>query len=891
MNRTPTRTTDRTRAQRNAIHPLARAALLCLAASPALAQNTPAPVEKAEEIVITGSRIRGIAPVGPAVTGVTRDNIETSGAVTTAQILQQVPQMFNLGVSENSRGQSGGAGNITYGSAVNLRGIGPFATLVLINGHRSIAQGTTAAAVDPSIIPTLALERVEIVADGASAIYGSDAVAGVANLILRRNETGFQAFGRYGTANAYNERSLGALWGTRWRGGQVTLSYENAFHTALNGRDRVFFTGDLRDQGGGDFRGSQCNPGNIVISGTNYAIPAGGVKTATASQLAAGTTNRCDNLKVQDLIPRQDRNSFALTMNPELPWGISLYGDALASRREFTYRPGALASNLTVPSTNPFYVRPPTAPAGTSETVAYSFINDLPVNMAEGFSKTLQVTLGADKAIGAGWKAGVLYTYGYNDDYSVTSRGLNNTAITAALARTDPATALNVYSTGANTAAALDSINNTIAYTPGTGRFRNLVLKADGPVFQMPGGMTRAALGYESQNIRIVGGQTTGPITAPVGGKVYVGRQVDSVYGEFVAPLVGPANAISGVRQLDVALAARSDRYSDVGSTHNPKIGVNWQPVQGLTFRGSYGTSFRAPGLTQITSFTNGGRGGLFVQNYSDPTIAGALRVGVALSASNPDLKPETAKTKTLGFDWEPAIGNKTKISLNYFDILYDQQIVANLSDLTLLNREAAFAGTPIIQRNPSAALQAALLAQYPISGVPPASWTLFIDGRNYNLGKSISRGFDFQFSTRFPTENWGAFNVGLAGTVFTKYSVAQTPASDPVDQLNVIYNPLRFKARASTTWAYGSWFSSLYINHQNAYTNNLATPSQQVGSTTTLDLRVAYTLASEGMLRDTTLSLGAVNLFDRKPPFVNVAQSQNGGGGFDPTQVFRPME
>lgn len=874
---------------RHALRPVCGAALTCLLAGGSLAQQAPAAAEQAGEVVVTGSRIRGIAPIGAPVVGVARDDIESAGVISTAQLLQQVPQVFNLGVSENSRGQAGGAGNITYGSSVNIRGIGPFATLVLINGHRAVGQGTTSAAVDPSIIPMLMLERVEIVADGASAIYGSDAIAGVANLILRRNEKGVQAFINAGSGDSYNEYSAGAVWGSRWTGGGVTVGFERNYRSGLSGRDRDFFTGDLRSQGGGDFRSTQCNPGNIVISNVSYAIPAGGVTRTNAAALLPNTSNRCDNQKVQDLVPRQERNSLAFTANHDFGDGIAFSADGFVTKREYRFRPAALAANLTVPSTNPFYVRPPGAPGGTNETVTYSFINDLPVNTANGFSKTHELTLGLDKTFASNWKIGAQYTLGYNEDLAVTLGGLNNAAITAALARTDPATALNVFSTAPNTAAALANINNSVAYSPGETRFENLLLKADGPLFALPGGQVRAAFGLERQNIRTVGGQTTGPATAPVGGEVKLVRSVDSVYTEVAVPVVGSANGVPLARRIDLTAAVRHDDYSDVGKTTNPKLGLTWEPVAGFSMRGSYGKSFRAPGLTQIQGFTNGGRGGLFVQNYSDPTNGGALRVGVALSAANRNLEPETATTKTLGFDWDLPLANKTKLSMTYFDIVYDKQIVGVLSDLTVLNREALFAGTGIIQRNPSPELVAQLLAQYPISGVPPATWTLFVNGSQFNLGKSISKGFDFQVSTKVPTKDWGQFAFGINGTVFTKYLVAQTPAAPLLDQLNKIYNPMKIKARVNASWSSGPWFANVYVNHTNAYDNDLTNPVQRVRANTTLDARIAFALGElsrASILQDATLSLGAINLFDKKPPFVNVAQSNNGGGGFDPTQV-----
>ncbi|MEN9627356.1 MAG: hypothetical protein RJA10_583, partial [Pseudomonadota bacterium] len=274
------------RSRRLPLRPVAAAAALaCLVPLGAAAQSADA--TDSGQIVVTGSRIRGAPPVGAPVTTVGREEVENSAGINTAQILQSVPQIYNLGVSENSRGQSGGAGNITYGSGINLRGIGPFATLTLVNGHRVVGQGTQSATVDPSIIPALMLERVEVVADGASAVYGSDAVAGVANLILRRNEPGVQASLRYGVADGYDERQLGMLLGRKWTGGQFTLAAEHTHRSALSGRDRDFYRGDLRDAGGGDFRGTQCSPGNIVINNVSYAIPAGGVTAANAADLKA----------------------------------------------------------------------------------------------------------------------------------------------------------------------------------------------------------------------------------------------------------------------------------------------------------------------------------------------------------------------------------------------------------------------------------------------------------------------------------------------------------------------------------------------------------------------------------------------------------------------------
>ena len=219
-------------------------------------------------------------------------------------------------------------------------------------------QGTTGFGVDASVIPTVALARVEVVADGASALYGSDAIAGVVNLILRRDFEGVEASVRGSSGDEYDEQQASLIGGFGWTGGNLMAAYEYSFHSNLNGVDREFFRGDLTSRGGRDFRVAQCNPGNIVVAGgVSHAIPAGGVTAATASQLVPGTTNRCDNAQFQDLLPEQERNSFVTTFNHEFSDRFRLFGDAFWTRREFVNEVGNQAAALTVRNVNPVFRR------------------------------------------------------------------------------------------------------------------------------------------------------------------------------------------------------------------------------------------------------------------------------------------------------------------------------------------------------------------------------------------------------------------------------------------------------------------------------------------------------------------------------------------------------
>ena len=267
--------------------------------------------ESRDVIVVTGSRIANIAPVGATVTALGRQEIEAGGQVTLDRMIQELPQVFDLGFSENSRAQSGGNGNATWSNSINLRGLSPFATLILTDGHRMTSNGR---AISPSVLPTLGVERIEVIADGASAIYGSDAIAGVVNLIPRRNLDGVEAYGRIGSSDdgAFWEWTAGVALGKVFDRGQVMVAYEHAFRSNLSGDDRDFYTSDQTPFGGPDYRTTQCVPGTLTYNGQTYALP-DEYTAANANSLTAGTSNKCDSLTGMDLFPEQKYDSVSGT--------------------------------------------------------------------------------------------------------------------------------------------------------------------------------------------------------------------------------------------------------------------------------------------------------------------------------------------------------------------------------------------------------------------------------------------------------------------------------------------------------------------------------------------------------------------------------------------------
>jgi iron complex outermembrane receptor protein len=880
-----------TRISRPGVHSLLLGASLgaLTLATPVAAQDRSAPSVQADEdataagetgqIVVTGSRLRGVAPVGSTVIGLGREEIESSTAVTLDRIIKEIPQNFDLGVSENSRGQSGGSGNITYGNSVNIHGLGPYATLVIVDGHRVTNNSRS---IDPSTLPSLGVERIEIVADGASAIYGSDAVAGVVNLIPRRSLDGGEAFVRSGISDEgdFTELVLGAAYGVQFSRGQFMIAGEHVERSNLSGDDRSFFVSDQRPFGGPDGRTTRCSPGNIRVGSTFYAIPQQGVTQATAGSLVAGTRNLCELLRGQDLIPEQHYNTVNSTGTFDVTDWLSVFYDAFYSDREF-YRRGSYITlnNSTVPQTNAFFVRP-AGFTGTSYGIDYMAL-ELPRGDTSGYAKSWQVTPGIRVHLPHDFQFEALVGRGKTHDLSEAFTGVNTAAVNAALASSNPNAALDVYGLHRTNPAILGNLANQIFLAPTDGDLWYYTARLTGALFTLPGGPVKLATGYERQDFDVALGSARGGPTTPITYR-YFGRTVDSFYGELYVPIFGPGNAVPGFERLEINAAVRYDEYDDVGNTTNPKFGINWWPIDAIRFRASYGTSFRAPTIPEIYGNSNN----LFVQNYSNP--AGGTIVGVALSGQNLDLKPETAETWSVGADVEPL--DRLRLSLTYWSVDYDNQVIANLSNLAILGSESFYQGTGIILRGPAAATRVAELNASGVAfvGTPPNPVTLFVDGRGQNLGTSLTRGIDFaiDWSYDLSAEDTIAFNA--SGSYLTKYEVAVTPTAPLVDRRNVIFNPLKFKARTSISWDHGPYNARLTWNHVNGYLNNVPAVPQEVSSFNPIDLALTFTVgdpSARGFVdKGFTIGLEARNVFDEAPPYVNITPSGNGSGGYDAT-------
>ena len=324
-------------------------------------------------------------------------------------------------------------------------------------------------------------------------------------------------------------------------------------------------------------------------------IPAGG---ATAANLVAGAAPRCDNIKTTDILPEQETNSVSLTFDQDIGESVRFYADGLWARREGFRRSAVVTQALVVPSTNAFFVAPAGVtlplcpatvagvPAGTRcETVQYSFSGVYGPNApTKIFSEVWQVTGGFDVGISEKWNANAYLTYGRNQDHAFSvGNAVDAANLAAALRSSDPATAFNPFGTaGGNSAATIAGIFDNLTDTDGKTRFLDTGIKLDGSLFTMPGGEVKLAVGGEYQDFWLRTGQIRGRKGAQTGTDTILSRNIKSAYAELLIPLFGESNATAGFHRLSLNIAGRIDDYSDIGSTTNPKVGINWQPVEDL---------------------------------------------------------------------------------------------------------------------------------------------------------------------------------------------------------------------------------------------------------------------------------------------------------------------
>lgn len=876
-----TMTTGTIRAKRRAALcscALAMAMLALPAAANAQSAATPAQADESAddpdtEIVVTGTSIRGIPPTGSGLISVTREDARLIGAASTPQLLATVPQLNSFNTAP--RVSNGGLGSFAPG----LRGLPSAATLPLMNGHRLVSGSTQQTNPDFPFIPELAIERVEIVADGASAIYGSDAVAGVVNFITRRHVSGLEANVRYGFADDYQAFSAGAIFGHDWGSGSFVLAYQYQENSNITGADRRYRSQDFRSVGGLDTRSTVCPDANVnLFAGTIYAAPS----------LEPGV-NTCDAGAPIDLLPQNRTHSVFASGRQTLSSAVTLWADVLYSdRRDVVQAALPGQTFVLITAANPFFRAPP----GTGSLFGYFDFRPDRLVGDDHFDQTFRVrtgdsTAGVDINLPRDFRASVYGTFNWsrNDTFQP---GINTTALTAAAAGTTLDTALDPFGTGTNPAVVAKILDNPTDFT-NRQRIYIGAVKVDGPLAALPGGDLKIALGAEyRRETYMQRGQSGG-----VGFPEDLDRNVESIYGELFVPIFGAGNAGPMARSLTLSLSGRYDHYSDFGSTTNPKIGVTWEPVEGVSFRGSYGRSFRAPGLRDLGSTVGSYyAAAALVDAFGarDPA-RGVNQVNtILLFGGNRDLKPETARTWSAGVDLRPSFAPDLTASLTFYDIKYDDVIGTPSGLGALLFSDPTFASRVI--RDPTAAQLSDAIANtvpffYTFSAIPTIGNIL--DLRQGNFGVRRTNGIDFDLRYR-RTVGFGAIFGGIAGNYILHYRNQLSPTSAVSNSLEA--GIPRATLRTTLGFTAGPVTFVNFVNHRAGVTAPYATPTgtalYKSGGYTTVDLRLSVRMPDLGFMRNPELGVQVNDLFNARPPFF--PGTDGIGGAYNPIGRYAAM-
>ena len=846
------------------------------AAGAASAQTAPTPdgaaATEVDDIVVTGTLLRGVAPTGTNVVSMGRQDVIATGAASSNDLLARIPQISS---AFNTAPQPGAtmALPINRPNIRNLGGAGGSTTLVLLNGNRMVGAGILQTSPDPSVIPPGVLERVEVIPDGGSSIYGSDAIGGVVNFITRKKFEGIEATGRYGVGDGYDQFDLNLTAGKSWDGGSGIISYAYAEHSNIAGADRDYFTQDLTSRGGGDYRSKSCSPGtitvpnpfSILLPGTDFKMPG---RTPGA--------NLCDLAKVIDFYPEEERHSLFATVSQTVNDRLSLDATAYYSQRE-TSRRGisvgegtGLAGGGLITALNPYF-QSVAGELGNIVTFNYddAWGGSLPKNNSRftsaGFTPSLTYQINDD------WRLKASLNWGRSTN-QVRSWGINTTAEAAALAGTTAATALNPYNIGATNAAVLKGIIDFQNYGHSVQEIREARAVVDGNLFTLPAGDVKLAVGVEYHEETLKAQQGNGAPSALNLVRSSISRDVKSLFAEVLAPVFNSPSMGS----LDLSASVRYDSYSDVGDTTNPKIGFTYRPISTLTFRGNWGTSFHAPSLADMG---DGVDTRVQVIRFSPVLPPDALpgeiaRSTLILAGGNADLKPETADTWSLGFDWRPeGVLEGLTASVTYYNVAFQDAI-----GVTPVGRGSFFTNpgfASLFIRNPTLAALTAKLGGLPVDGAPSLaslylggqSPAIFFDARRHNFGTLDVDGIDFNLRYARPA-SFGLWHVGLAGT----YGLNRESRLSKQDlKINEFKNGTgRYSLVASSGLISGAFAGELTVNHSSSADLTGIPNQNKVSGFTTVNLFGSYELGLSGAFSDTTVTLNIDNLFDEEPPYYN---------------------
>ena len=873
--------------------------------------------QQLERVEITGSSIRRIAgETALPVTVIKIDELAKQGVTSTEQAISHIASnQSNFGASSAIGATTGGK------SEADLRGLsGPTGTnanktLVLLNGRRLANHAFDAAAVDLNAIPLAAVDRIEILRDGASAIYGTDAIGGVINFILKRELVGFevgaqvqkpQQSGGGDTQRVNLSGGFGSLADQRfnimatidWRKQKVLPAADREFSkTGILGTTRAAITSGTSgtafpgDLNGFEPSGPLCDPPNSIPRNT------------TADNAGAFNSCRYDFSRSVDLLTESEqltgllRGSFAITPDH------TLSVEYLRANNKSTARVAPAPTSTLMPATSPFFpagaagvasqvIVPGFAGGNGTTTVLGGAANwrQVPAGKrTSGDDTTTERTMLDLEGVVIGWDYRTALGTTQNKSEANVKRGYVNDDLIAQGVWNG---LINPF--GAQTAAGLAAIEAAQVVAPtqvGTSKNNFGDVRFSKPdVMQLPAGPLGVAFGVEYRTEK--SSFEALPITATLGS---LGIDPDSdTSGKRKSAAAYAEVSIPIIKDLELSLAGRYDKYQGTGDTFNPKIGLRYQPVKEVLVRGSANTGFRAPTLYEIyqpqsTTFTT--------DNYDDPllcpggtAVAGASAGvvcgqqvlqrlagpgGIGLPSNS--LKPEKSKAFTVGLVFEPV----TNVTLG-FDVwqIKIKDLIAPLPEQAIFGDPTKYAGK-FVRCSQIPATGAGITRDdidactgFPGIGFDPIA---FIDAPTENLGELKTSGIDLSAAWRSGATPYGNFGVSMEGTYVTKHEYQRFkdgPFINAVGRYSDNAPVFRWQHVLTGTWSSGPWAATLGQRYKSGYVDQDGI--NEVGNYSVYDLSGTWT-----GIKGLTVTAGIVNLLDTDPP--KSVQNTTFQRGFDP--------
>ena len=959
-------------------------ALVAGAGPRAAAQPAAADSEKKDDTVhlgtllVTGSNLPTAADAAdaPVVVLGPRDIDQTGLNANLLQILRESIPAFagrsNSGVSNATNVNQNTAG----GSQIALHNLD---TLILLNGRRIAMSGINATGgknfVDINQIPVAAIDHMEVLTDGASAIYGSDAIGGVVNIILKSNYEGGEIGGRYAVSTNpghYAERSGYVVAGAAHRGVSLTLAASWSKTDPLWQSQRPFIANNPKTgtafpgfAAGSFLAASLTTPSGKNPTGLSATAPSYAALVANGTYVAAGdpTIPLFNASPYITLLMQSDQRGAVVNGSFELvPKKLIAFGDALLSRtkgfNQTTTFLGNLRTNVTVPAGSPFN---PLTVAATGVSVGYL---DHPLQTFNDASGD-RVTGGLRGEINAdwNWEVGATYSdekitqhiannlYVPNQDLAIAG-GYNSAGLATpggAFSRVIDITsypnatnyviqpALDPFArTGVNPAS-LANVFGT-QQVEGESKLTSFDAKIVGAPFALPAGKLGVAVGAATRKERLIGTPDKDSYTKAnfpnnktwAAGLAFdpfrTGRAIDSIFAEMRAPLASAGHEMVGVHALDLSLAERDEKYTDVGNSNVPKLGLRWQPVDDqITARFTYSKAFAAPDLsheyapanaTQTSSAT------FFATNLPTDPRLNTTFVYFSGNGNNPDLKPSQAWTRNLGFVFTPKALKHFTLSVDYSNLFYKglpagiggNNIIASVNTLGSASpyfSAIAVGGLPG-QPGSSQTLLAAPggLAAYLVGGSYKND--LYIADHFVNSGGVHVQSVDVHPEFEIPTEHLGTWTVGTTGTYLSSYKYQTLPnqpfyefAGYSTNGQTIAGTMPQYSFYSTLDWRMHAWETIIGNAYSSAVTDIGSTPPAvylatrtptRVNSYFSWDVQETYTFNKTeagrvwSLLHGLKVTVGVNNLFNRMPPYAGLSQAAANNNNNADTAQYSPI-